>query len=253
MVVGSGNGTHLTFITNSVTMDISALLDVDRYLLLSMNGSDSLFWDGCMMVYTSMSVWMPLAVVLLYVLIKNNNAKDFILLLVLIAILVTITDTVSSGICKPFFERLRPTNDPMLMYAVDTVNEYRSGMYGFTSSHASNSFGIAIFAMLLIKNRILSLSLLIWAALNAFTRIYLGLHYPGDIIAGTLIGVLAGWGMYRFYSYIQNRKRRSARRDWISNHYTKGGYLVSDVYLLLVFMYLTFAAIPIISFFTFVY
>lgn len=234
-------------------MDLNTLLNIDRYMLLSLNGSDSLFWDGCMLVYTSMGVWIPLAIMLLYVLLKNNNIKDFFLLIVLIAVVATLTDTISSGICKPFFERWRPTNDPMLMYAVDVVNETRGGRYGFTSSHAANSFGIAMFVSLLIRNRALSVSLMIWASMNAFTRIYLGVHYPGDILAGTLIGIVVGGLAYRLYVYIQNHKRRTARRDWISNHYTKSGYLVSDVYLLLMFMYATFVAIPIISFFTFRY
>ena len=234
-------------------MDLSTLLNIDRYMLLSLNGSDSLFWDGCMLVYTSMAVWMPLAFVLLCVLLKNNNIKDFFLLVVLVAVVATLTDTISSGICKPFFERWRPTNDPMLMYAVDVVNETRGGRYGFTSSHAANSFGIATFIMLLIRNRALSASLIVWASMNAFTRIYLGVHYPGDILAGTAIGVVVGFAIYRLFVYIQNHKRRTARRDWISNHYTKSGYLVSDVYFLLLVMYLTFIAIPLISFFTFVY
>lgn len=234
-------------------MDFSRILDLDKYMLLSLNGSDSLFWDGCMTVYTSMAVWMPLALTLLYVLLKNNNIRDFFLLIVLIAIVATLTDTISSGICKPFFARWRPTHDPMLMYAVDVVNETRGGRFGFTSSHAANSFGIATFVMLLIRHRALSTSLVIWASLNAFTRIYLGLHYPGDILAGMLIGIIVGWGAYRLYQYIQNNKRRNARRDWISDHYTKSGYLVSDIYFLLVVMYATFALIPVISFFTFVY
>ena len=234
-------------------MSLETLLNIDRYLLLSLNGSDSLFWDGCMLVYTSMAVWMPLAVILLYVLLKNNNIRDFFLLLVLIAVVATLTDQISSSLCKPFFARWRPTNDPLLMYAVDVVNETREGSYGFTSSHAANSFGIATFIMLLIRNRALSISLVIWASMNAFTRIYLGVHYPGDIICGTLIGVVVGWAVYRLYVYIQNHKRRTARRDWISNHYTKSGYLVSDVYLFLMFMYATYVAIPMISFFTFHY
>jgi undecaprenyl-diphosphatase len=234
-------------------MDLDTLLNIDRYLLLSLNGSDSLFWDGCMLVYTSMAVWAPLALMLLYVLLKNNNIKDFLLLLFFVALVVLLTDQISSGFCKPFFARWRPTNDPMLMYAVDIVNETRGGKYGFTSSHAANSFGIATFIMLLIRNKALSISLIIWAAMNAFTRIYLGVHYPGDILAGTVIGVVVGWAVYRLYLYIQNHKRRNARRDWISDHYTKSGYLVSDVYFLLVIMYATFIAIPIISFFTFQY
>ena len=234
-------------------MNLETLLNIDRSLLLSLNGSDSLFWDGCMLVYTSMAVWMPLAVILLYVLLKNNNIKDFFLILVLIALVVVLTDQISSGICKPFFARWRPTNDPLLMYAVDVVNETREGSYGFTSSHAANSFGIATFIMLLIRNKALTTSMIIWASMNAFTRIYLGVHYPGDVLCGTVIGIVVGWAVYRLYVYIQNHSRRTARRDWISDHYTKSGYLVSDVYFLLLFMYATFAAIPIISFFTFQY
>ena len=234
-------------------MDLETLLNIDRYLLLSLNGSDSLFWDGCMLVYTSMAVWMPLAVILLYVLLKNNNIKDFFLILVLIALVAVLTDQISSGICKPFFARWRPTNDPLLMYAVDVVNETREGNYGFTSSHAANSFGIATFIMLLIRNKALTTSMIIWASMNAFTRIYLGVHYPGDVLCGTVIGVVVGLAVYRLYVYIQNHKRRTTRRDWISNHYTKSGYLVSDVYLFLMFMYITFVAIPMISFFTFNY
>ena len=232
-------------------MDLNKILDIDRYLLLSLNGSDSLFWDGCMQVYTSMIVWMPLALVLLYVILKNNNMKDFFMLIIMVALVVLCTDQISSGLCKPLFERWRPTNDPMLMYAVDVVNEIREGKYGFTSSHAANSFGLATFFSLLIRKRTFTISIILWACMNAFTRIYLGVHYPGDILGGTLIGVTVGWAVYKLYSYIQKRQNRRMRRDWISTNYTKGGYLVSDVYLFLMFLYMTFAAIPVISFFVF--
>ena len=233
-------------------METSTLIGIDEYLLLSLNGSDSIFLDGCMTVYTSMAIWMPLALMLIYVLAKNNSTKDFLFLLLIVAAVVGLTDFISSGLCKPFFERWRPTRDPVIMYIVDVVNNTRGKDYGFTSSHAANSFAIATFVILVIKNRILTFSLLFWAAMNAFTRIYLGVHYPGDILAGTAIGVIVGWSMYRLYMYIRKRRTNKVQRDWISTQYTKSGYLVSDVYLLLLFMYATFAAIPIISFFTFV-
>lgn len=234
-------------------MDINTISELDKDLLLTLNGSDSIFWDGCMKVYTTMAIWIPLILMLLYVLIKNNNIKNFFLLILIIGAVVALSDRISSGICKPFFERWRPTNDPVLMHIVDVTDGIRGGSYGFTSSHAANSFGIATFIMLLIKSKVLSISLIIWASMNAFTRMYLGVHYPGDIIAGTLIGVTVGWSMYKLYCFIQKRQKYNTQRDWISSQYTKSGYLVSDIYMLLVAMYATFAAIPMISFFTYVY
>ncbi len=234
-------------------MDTNTITDLDKYLLLSINGSDSIFWDGCMKVYTTIAIWIPLILMLLYILIKNNSFKDFLLLFFSFLLVVVFTDVISSGICKPFFERWRPTNDPELMYLVDVVDNIRGKDYGFTSSHAANSFGIATFMLLLVKNRALTVSLIFWASMNAFTRMYLGVHYPGDILAGTLIGVTVGWGMYRLYRYVVKHQKRNANRDWISTQYTKSGYLVSDVYLFLLVMYGTFVAIPLISFFTFVY
>jgi undecaprenyl-diphosphatase len=234
-------------------MDTNAIIEFDKYLLLAINGSDSIFWDGCMKVYTTISIWIPLILILLYILIKNNSFKDFLLLFFAIILVVTCTDVISSGICKPFFERWRPTHDPELMYLVDVVDGIRGKDYGFTSSHAANSFGIATFLILLIKNRALTISLLIWASLNAFTRMYLGVHYPGDILVGTMIGVIVGWLIYRFYRYIIRLQKRNSHRDWISTQYTKTGYLVSDIYLFLLVMYGTFVAIPLISFVKFIY
>jgi undecaprenyl-diphosphatase len=229
--------------------NIEQLIEIDKYLLLALNGSNSLFWDGCMTVYTTTIVWIPLAIVLLYVLIKNNNINTFLLLVVIIALVFVLTDGITSTICKPLFERFRPTRDPELMYIVDVVNGYRCASYGFMSSHAANSFGIATFAMLLIKNRALSVSLAIWALLNCYSRIYLGVHYPGDILGGTVVGILTGVLMYRLYKLMCKKIRNAGSCDWISTQYTKSGYLVSDVHLLLITLYGTFTAIPIIAFF----
>ena len=170
-------------------MDTNTFLDIDRYMLLSLNGSDSIFWDGCMKVYTSMGIWMPLAVVLVYVLIKNNNIKDFFLLVVMIGIVFGLTDFISSGLCKPFFERWRPTRDPLLMYIVDVVNETRGKDYGFTSSHASHDTAVIrdniaksvnIF-FIIISNYLTILSLILLQSISmVHTPGLSGLHFQSS-------------------------------------------------------------------------
>ncbi len=229
-------------------MSIDKLIELDKYWLLSLNGSDSLFWDGFMMIYTSTAVWFPLAAMLLYVLIKNNTSKQLFLLLAMILLVFVLTDGISSTICKPLFARFRPTNDPEIMYFVDVVNNYRRALYGFMSSHAANSFGIATFTMLLIRNKTLSLSLILWALLTGYSRIYLGVHYPGDVIFGSIVGILSGIAVYTLYKYLCRRMKFNAQ-EWISTKYTKSGYLVSDVHMLLAVLYGTLAIIPILAFF----
>ena len=224
-------------------MDIQQLIGFDQELLLKLNGSDSLFWDGSMWIATNIRTWIPMAIVLLYVIFKNNKIKKSLLILVLLVIVVTLTDQISSGLCKPYFARFRPTQDPQLMYMIDIVNGYRGGMYGFTSSHAANTFGVAIFVSLVIRSWALTGSLLVWATLNAYSRIYLGVHYPGDILFGLLTGIGVGILIYLLYNYIQKILLIPAK--YISNQYTSNGYLKSDINLIHTILLLTFFYIAI--------
>lgn len=219
-------------------MDIQQLIGFDQELLLKINGSDSLFWDGFMWMATNKLTWIPMAIALLYVIFKNNKIKEAFLLIGLIILVITLADQISSGFCKPYFARFRPTQDPELMYQIDVVNGYRGGMYGFTSSHAANTFGVALFLSLVMRSWSLSIILFIWAALNAYSRMYLGVHYPGDIFFGTLTGLGSGILMYLLYNYLQ--KKLLTQSVYISNQYTSSGYLKSDIHIIHTTMILTF-------------
>lgn len=219
-------------------MDIQQLIGFDQSLLLKLNGSDSLFWDGFMWVATSTMTWIPVAVALLYVIFKNNKIKEALLLMVLLALVVALADQIASGFCKPFFARFRPTRDPELMFLTDIVNGYRGGKYGFISSHAANTFAVAVFLSLIIRNKSLAFVLFVWAILNAYSRIYLGVHYPGDILFGTLVGIGVGVVIYLLYKRLQNLFFFQPR--YISDQYTSSGYLISDLRILQTVMLLTF-------------
>ena len=224
-------------------MDLQRLIDIDKQMMLALNGSDSLYMDGVMKIYTSTAVWIPVALVLLFIVLKNNSPRADLLSVLAVVLTIVATDQMSSHLIKPFVARLRPCNDPTIMHLIDTVNGYRSGGYSFTSSHACNSFGIFAIVALIIRHRGLSLSMLLWASINSFSRIYLGVHYPGDILCGAILGAAIGLLIYLVYSFIHKRVEKTSVR--ITANYTQSGYLTSDAQLMVASLYATFAFISI--------
>jgi undecaprenyl-diphosphatase len=174
---------------------LTQLIAKDHALFSNINGKwTNPFFDGLMPWLRHSNNWIPLYVVLLSFLIYKWGKNSW-KWLVLVGVNVTLTDQISSHLFKPFFHRLRPCADPELMQQTRLLLDYCSGGFSFTSSHAANHFGIAVFLVVtlqpLLKNyRYL---FLIWAAIIAYAQVYVGVHFPLDIFVGAIIGIIVGY------------------------------------------------------------
>ena len=191
---------------------IDHLIELDKQLFLILNGMHASWLDPVMEVLSKTEASIPLYAFLFFQLYRSYKQQTWVILLS-IAIMILMTDQFTSGLMKPFFERLRPSHEPTLEGMVHIVNGYVGGDYGFASSHAANTFGISMFLSCLLSREKPWINwLFLWAAFVSYTRIYLGVHYPGDIIVGALIGVLVGWLVFKLYirTKILVEKRRAS-------------------------------------------
>ena len=140
--------------------------------------------------------WIPLYVILVGVIAwRYRNWKTVLLIMIGFGIAVGLSDFICSGVLKPLVCRYRPTHEPALD-PLHLVSNYIGGRYGFCSSHAANTMCVATLFSLLYRNKIATAGLMIWVALNCYSRMYLGVHYPSDIIAGLLIGALLAFSVF---------------------------------------------------------
>lgn len=219
-------------------MDWASLIEFDKQLLLTVNGSNSIFLDGLAKTLTTAATWIPLYVSLLYLVVKNNDTLQKILMIIVCAgLCVLIAGSVDDVFVKPSVARWRPTHDPAIGSMVDVVNGYRGGNFGFFSAHASNTFSIAVFFSLLIRNRLLTVFLVGWSLVNCWTRMYLGVHYPGDILVGLLWGGTVGTLVWLMHQHVSKRWLPSG--NYVSGQYTSTGYQVSDVDVVISVLVLT--------------
>ena len=178
-------------------------MNIDAQILLWINGHYAEWLDEVMWTVSRATTWVWLYIVLILLIIRKfRNWKSVLLILAGFAVAVGLSDFTTSGIIKPLVCRLRPTHEPALEGMLHIVKGYTGGLYGFCSSHAANTMSVALLFSLLYKDSRATVSLMAWVALNCYSRMYLGVHYPGDIIAGLLVGalwaVLVYWALSRW-------------------------------------------------------
>ena len=189
---------------------MSSFLDTlnkwDTELFLAINGAHSSFWDTVMWWASDKYIWIPLYALFLYLLWRTYKQKIWVVML-FAALLVFLSDQISVHLFKDVFQRFRPCHEPALDGMVHLVNNKCGGTFGFYSSHASNVFAVAAFVIFLYKRHCpsLYLGILIWVGLVIYSRVYLGVHYPGDVLAGAIAGSILGWAAARFARNVLER------------------------------------------------
>ena len=182
-------------------------LQLDENVFLALHHLHrSLFADNVMWLISSKWTWVPMYIALLYFIAARQGWRRAIVWTIAIVLAVTIADQVCASVIRPIVGRLRPTHleNPLSAF-VHIVRDYRGGSNGFPSCHAANTFAVATVVTLAFRNRALIVWFLVWALINCLSRIYLGVHYPGDLLVGAVIGMLAGWICVQLGKYSLNK------------------------------------------------
>lgn len=182
------------------------LSDIDARLLLIANGAHSPFFDSVMWCISGRWIWVPFYAVLAYLLFRRMSWKRASICLVTIGLIILAADQTCATLIRPEIGRLRPANlnNPLSSF-VHVVNGYRGGRYGFPSCHAANTFALAVFMSLVIRHKWFTVMMFSWAFVVSYSRMYLGVHYFGDLFCGATIGSLFAVLFYYLQNYLFKR------------------------------------------------
>jgi undecaprenyl-diphosphatase len=192
---------------------LNTINDADRDLLTTINFDGPTGYDFFWAIYSDKWTWIPFILVIVYCLLRPGNWKHRLLIIGSVALLFLLSDFVVSSFIKNVICRPRPSHDPAVMSLLSYVNDYRGGAYGFPSNHASNGFATATFLALLFRNRWVTLSAFLWAVGSCYSRMYLGVHYPTDILCGALLGTLFAFLVFILYKKAAKRLALPLHRD----------------------------------------
>lgn len=182
------------------------LSDIDARLLLIVNGAHSPFFDSVMWCISGRWIWVPFYAVLAYLLFRRMSWKRASICLVTIGLIILAADQTCATLIRPEIGRLRPANlnNPLSSF-VHVVSGYRGGRYGFPSCHAANTFALAVFMSLVIRHKWFTVMMFSWAFVVSYSRMYLGVHYFGDLFCGATIGSLFAVLFYYLQNYLFKR------------------------------------------------
>jgi len=189
---------------------IEYIEQIDRELFLWLNSFHSPFFDTVFGLITHKLTWIPLYAFFLYLIIKKYK-KQSVWIIIGAALAVVLADQISVNAFKEVFQRYRPCHNLEIKNLVHIINNHCGGKYGFVSSHAANTFAIAVFMIksLSFSRNFWKYALIFWAVLVSYSRIYVGVHYPADIVAGALLGVVCGYVAYKLAKWSMDKAKHA--------------------------------------------
>ncbi|MDR0660250.1 MAG: phosphatase PAP2 family protein [Prevotellaceae bacterium] len=181
------------------------LIPYEKDLFFLINGSRTPFLNNAMLLYSGALMWITAALMGIGAIVYKNSWRQWLPIVGMLITVFIFCLALSSGFTKPLFTRFRPIYYPEVMDQVRTLYTHSGGIYGFISGHTTHAFGIAISSALLFRNKWYTISIILWAAIMGYSRIYLGVHFVSDVVAGMVVGSLIGWTAYKLYRYFTKR------------------------------------------------